>query len=421
MQAIIVEGGRPLVGGVEVHGAKNSVLPILAAAILAPGKSVIHNCPPLSDVAASLDILRHLGCRAEQHGTDIEVDASTLTGSSVPDALMREMRSSVIFLGGILGRTGEAELTFPGGCELGPRPIDLHLSAIRALGAEVREEGGRLLCRGTLTGGEIVFARPSVGATENAMLCAVAARGDTTLYNAAREPEIVDLQGFLRALGADVQGAGTSTILIRGGKPLHGGEYTVVGDRIVACTYLAATAAAGGAVTVTGADPRHFSTVTAVLAEAGCTVRTGADWVELVGREGLQAVRPIHTAPYPGFPTDAQPPVMAALARGRGTTLFVEHIFENRYRHAQELCRMGADIKVEGRVAAVSGVRSLHGAAVEAADLRGAAALLVAALGAEGESSITGLKHLDRGYAGLERDLTALGGRVRRVEQTPEG
>ncbi|OUN07646.1 UDP-N-acetylglucosamine 1-carboxyvinyltransferase [Flavonifractor sp. An92] len=354
MQAIIVEGGRPLVGGVEVHGAKNSVLPILAAAILAPGKSVIHNCPPLSDVAASLDILRHLGCRAEQHGTDIEVDASTLTGSSVPDALMREMRSSVIFLGGILGRTGEAELTFPGGCELGPRPIDLHLSAIRAL-------------------------------------------------------------------GADVQGAGTSTILIRGGKPLHGGEYTVVGDRIVACTYLAAAAAAGGAVTVTGADPRHFSTVTAVLAEAGCTVRTGADWVELVGREGLQAVRPIHTAPYPGFPTDAQPPVMAALARGRGTTLFVEHIFENRYRHAQELCRMGADIKVEGRVAAVSGVRSLHGAAVEAADLRGAAALLVAALGAEGESSITGLKHLDRGYAGLERDLTALGGRVRRVEQTPEG
>ena len=416
MQAIIVEGGRPLVGGVKVHGAKNSVLPILAAAILAPGKSVIHNCPPLSDVAASLDILRHLGCRAEQHGTDIEVDATALTGSSVPDTLMREMRSSVIFLGGILGRTGEAALTFPGGCELGPRPIDLHLSAIRALGAEIREEGGRLLCRGRLTGGEIVFARPSVGATENAMLCAVAARGDTTLYNAAREPEIVDLQGFLRALGADVRGAGSSTIVIRGGKPLHGGEYTVVGDRIVACTYLAAAAAAGGAVTVTGANPRHFSTVTAVLAEAGCTVRTGADWVELVGREGLKGVRPIHTAPYPGFPTDAQPPVMAALARGRGTTLFVEHIFENRYRHAQELCRMGADIKVEGRVAAVCGVRSLHGAAVEGADLRGAAALLVAALGAEGESSITGLKHLDRGYFGLERDLTALGGRVRRVD-----
>ncbi len=419
MQAIIVEGGRPLVGGVRVHGAKNSVLPILAAAILAPGQSVIHNCPPLSDVAASLDILRHLGCRAEQHGTDLTVDATALTGSSVPDALMREMRSSVIFLGAILGRTGEAELTFPGGCELGPRPIDLHLRAIRELGAEVKEEGGRLHCRGKLTGKEIVFTRPSVGATENAMLCAVTAEGTTTLHNAAREPEIVDLQGFLRAMGAEVQGAGSSTILIQGGRPLHGGEYTVLGDRIVACTYLAAAAAAGGAVTVTGAQPGHFSTVTAVMAEAGCTVRTGPDWVELVSREGLKGVRPIHTAPYPGFPTDAQPPVLAALARGRGTTLFVEHIFENRYRHAQELCRMGADIKVEGRVAVVSGVPSLHGAAVEAADLRGGAALLVAALGAEGESRITGLRHLDRGYANLEDSLSALGGRVRRVELEP--
>ncbi len=417
MRAYIVEGGRPLMGPVRVHGAKNSVLPILAAAILAPGESVIHNCPALSDVDSSLAILRRLGCRAEQAGDTITVDASALTGSAVPDHLMREMRSSVIFLGAILGRTGEAELSLPGGCELGPRPIDLHLEAIRALGAQVREEsGGRLYCRGKLTGGEIVLARPSVGATENAMLAAVAAEGTTVLHNAAREPEIADLQGFLRTLGAQVRGAGSSTIVIEGGKPLHGGEFTVMGDRIVACTYLSAAAAAGGSITVTGADPAHLSAVTAVFSEAGCAVRSGGGGVELISRRPLESAGAVHTAPYPGFPTDAQPPVMAALARGRGTTLFVEHIFENRYRHVSELRRMGADIRVEGRVAVVCGVPALHGAAVEAADLRGGAALLVAALGAEGESVITGVHHLDRGYASLEADLCALGGRVRREE-----
>ncbi len=419
MHAYIVEGGRPLSGRVGIHGAKNSVLPILAAAILAPGESVIHNCPALSDVSASLDILGRLGCRTAQSGGTITVDATVLTGSSVPDALMREMRSSVIFLGAILGRTGEANLSLPGGCELGPRPIDLHLEAIRALGAQVREEpGGRLSCRGALTGREIVLARPSVGATENAMLAAAAARGTTVLHNAAREPEIVDLQAFLRALGAEVRGAGSSTVVIQGGKPLHGGEFTVMGDRIVACTYLAAAAAAGGSVTVTGADPAHCSAVTAVLQEAGCTVRSAGGAIELISRQGLRGAGAVHTAPYPGFPTDAQPPVMAALARGRGTTLFVEHMFENRYRHVSELRRMRADIWVEDRVAVVGGVVTLHGAAVEAADLRGGAALMVAALGAEGESRITGVHHLDRGYASLAEDLSALGARVRREELT---
>ena len=418
MSALIVEGGRPLRGTVRVQGAKNSVLPILAACILAPGESVIHNCPGLSDVDASVEILRHLGCRVEQRGDTLAVDASAPTGCCVPDRLMREMRSSVIFLGAILGRMGEASMSFPGGCELGPRPIDLHLAAIRALGAQVEERGGGLFCQGgSLTGCEITLSIPSVGATENAMLTAVAAHGVTTINNAAREPEIVDLQGFLHTLGARVRGAGTSVITVEGGVPLHGGEFTVMADRIVAATYLSAAAAAGGQVELLGADYRHLSTVTAALAEAGCDVRSTPEVIRLDCTAPLRGVRPIRTAPYPGFPTDAQPPLMAAMCRGEGTTVFVENIFDSRYRHVDELVRMGADIKVEGRVAVVCGVPRLHGARLQAADLRGGAALAVAALGAEGRSVITGLAHVDRGYQSLEGDLSCLGARIRRVDE----
>ncbi len=414
MSAYIVEGGRPLEGSVRVHGAKNSVLPILAACLLSPEECVVRNCPDLSDVTASLDILRHLGCRAERQGDTVVVDAGAPTGWDVPDVLMREMRSSVIFLGAVLGRMGRADLCAPGGCELGPRPIDLHLAAIRAMGAAVDETGGRLRCTGPLTGTDIVLSIPSVGATENIMLAAVAASGTTTITNAAREPEIVDFQTFLRQLGADVRGAGSSVVVIRGGQKLHGGEHTVMGDRIVAATYLAAAAAAGGQVEVTGVDYRHLSTVTAVLSEAGCAVKSGPDRVFLRSAP-LRGVRPVRTAPYPGFPTDAQAPLMAALAKGSGCTVFVENIFESRYRHVDELARMGADIRVEGRVAVVYGVPQLHGAQVQAADLRGGAALVVAALGAEGTSRISGLHHIDRGYQDLESDLSGLGASIRRT------
>lgn len=414
MSAYIVEGGNPLDGSVRVHGAKNSVLPILAACLLSPEECVIHNCPDLSDVTASLDILRHLGCRVARQGEMVTVDAGAPTGWDVPDNLMREMRSSVIFLGAVLGRMGRADLCAPGGCELGPRPIDLHLAAIRAMGAQIDESGGGLHCTGPLSGGDIVLSIPSVGATENIMLAAAAARGTTTITNAAREPEIVDLQTFLRQLGADVRGAGSSVIVIRGGQALHGGEHTVIGDRIVAATYLTAAAAAGGQVEVTGVDYRHLSTVTAVLKEAGCAVKSGPDRVFLHSAP-LRGVRPVRTAPYPGFPTDAQAPLMAALARGSGCTVFVENMFESRYRHVDELSRMGADIRVEGRVAVVYGVPRLHAAQVKASDLRGGAALVVAALGAEGESRITGLHHIDRGYQDLEGALSGLGARIRRV------
>ena len=418
MSVFQIEGGHPLSGSVRVQGAKNSVLPILAATLLAGGQCLLRNCPRLTDVDNTLSILRHLGCRVEREGDAVTVDSGVLTGWDVPDRLMREMRSSVVFLGSILGRMGKAELTYPGGCELGPRPIDLHLSALRTLGAGIQERNGRLCCEGTLTGSDITLALPSVGATENAMLAAVAAKGVTTITNAAREPEIVDLQNFLCALGADVRGAGTSVITIRGGLPLHGGEYTIMADRIVAATYLSAVASAGGEGEITGVDWRQLSTVTAVFTEAGCRVESTPTSISIHAPERLKGVRPIRTAPYPGFPTDAQAVVMAALCKAQGTTVFVENMFDSRYRHVDELSRMGADIRVEGRVAVVCGVERLSGARLLSTDLRGGAALAVAALGAEGESILSGLKHVDRGYTDLALDLRTLGAKVVRNDET---
>ncbi len=418
MSVFQIEGGHPLSGSVRVQGAKNSVLPILAATLLAGGQCLLRNCPRLTDVDNTLSILRHLGCRVEREGDAVTVDSGVLTGWDVPDRLMREMRSSVVFLGSILGRMGKAELTYPGGCELGPRPIDLHLSALRTLGAGIQERNGRLCCEGTLTGGDITLSLPSVGATENAMLAAVAAKGVTTITNAAREPEIVDLQNFLCALGADVRGSGTSVITIRGGLPLHGGEYTIMADRIVAATYLSAVASAGGEGEITGVDWRQLSTVTAVFTEAGCRVESTPTSISIHAPERLKGVRPIRTAPYPGFPTDAQAVVMAALCKAQGTTVFVENMFDSRYRHVDELSRMGADIRVEGRVAVVCGVERLSGARLLSTDLRGGAALAVAALGAEGESILSGLKHVDRGYTDLALDLRALGAKVVRNDET---
>lgn len=415
-----ITGGIPLEGAVPVHGAKNSVLPILAACLLARGEIALHNCPELTDVSAALDILKHLGCKSRREGETVTVVPAAPTGSSVPEQLMRSMRSSIIFLGPLLARTGEAHLSMPGGCEIGARPIDLHLSAIRTLGASITEDENGLHCTagpGGLRGGDIHLSLASVGATENAILAACGASGVTTITNAAREPEIAALADFVNRLGGKVTGAGGGVITVEGRRDLTGGEYTIMGDRIVAATLLACGACAGGDVTVTGADWRQVSTVTCVLSEAGCAVTSGVGSVRLRRDPGvpLRGVSTVRTAPYPGFPTDAQAPVMAALAASRGATVFVENLFESRYRHVPELNRMGADIGVEGRVAVVRGVPRLHAAQLEARDLRGGGALAAAALGAEGVSTLRGLCHIDRGYQRLEELLSGLGADIRRI------
>ncbi len=417
MQYYLVEGGKPLHGSIPISGAKNSVLPILAATLLTGGRTILHNCPDLRDVRSALEILEHLGCRTRRQDSDILVDSSGASRWDVPHALMREMRSSVIFLGPILARFGKARLSLPGGCEIGQRPIDLHLAALRRLGAEIREEGGDILCRaGDLRGREIILSFPSVGATENAMLTACACSGVTRIINAAREPEIADLQAFLQKAGADIGGSGESVITVSGGMPRRDVEHTILPDRIETATYLCAAAACGGEVTLTETQPEQVGTVLQCLSEAGCTVRTAGRSITLLAPERLGHIAQVRTMPYPGFPTDAQAPLMAAACTGQGASVFLETIFENRYRHVSELARMGADIRVSGRTALVNGA-ALHGASVRCTDLRGGAALVIAALAARGESRIEDITHIDRGYEHLAEKLTALGGSIRRLEE----
>jgi len=415
MEKFKIHGGRALEGSLRVQGAKNSVLPILAASILVKGESHLQNCPDLKDVDAAMSILRHLGCTVSRTGKDVHIDSATLTRCDIPDDLMREMRSSVIFLGAILGRAGEAVLSMPGGCELGPRPIDLHLGALRALGAEIEETGGNIVCRADgLVGAQVNLTSPSVGATENAILAAVCAAGETVITNAAREPEIVDLAAFLISSGARIQGAGQSTITVQGGGMGKAVTHRVMPDRIVAATYLSAVAFSGGRIELLDANPDHIETVISALGSAGCEIDVTGQTVKLQSSGNLRAISPVITRPYPGFPTDAQPCLLAAAVKAEGTTVFIENIFQNRYRYVEELRRMGADIKLEGRVAVVTGVPRLAGTRVDATDLRGGAALVVAALGAEGETQIGEVHHVDRGYDNLEETFRSLGADIRR-------
>ena len=417
MSYLMIGGGRPLHGRIAVQCAKNSVLPVLAAALLAGDACRIAACPRLSDVETAVEILRHLGCTAQWDGGDLLVDTTHISRCDIPEELMRKMRSSVIFLGAILSRCGQAELSYPGGCELGPRPIDLHLTALRTLGAEINEIGGSLLCRANrLRGADIVLTLPSVGATENAILAACGAEGTTVIANAAREPEIADLQDFLQKLGVEIHGAGTSAITVQGKGTLHGCTHRCIGDRIAASTYLCAAAAAGGQVTLSGIDYRHLATVTTALHQAGCRLQCDDDTITLESSGRLRSIAPVRTSPYPGFPTDAQPLLMAALLRSEGATMFVENMFESRYRHVPELLRMGAEIRLEGRVAVVCGVTNLHGAAVRSADLRGGAALVIAGLQAQGVTQIHNMHHIQRGYQDIAGDLAALGAEVSTAE-----
>lgn len=410
-----VHGGRPLEGSVRVHGAKNAVLPIMAASVLCGCESELLNCPELSDVAAAMRILGHLGCDVSRDGDIISIDSRCACRSDIPHELMREMRSSVIFLGAILGRFGEVTLSMPGGCELGPRPIDIHLEALKSLGAEVTAQAGNIYCRADeLRGALINLSMPSVGATENAILAACAAHGESTITNAAREPEIVDLCSYLRQLGAYISGDGTPSITISGFEPRDHVGYRIMPDRIVAATLMCCTAAAGGMTEICGARPRDLDTVISALEQMGCAVSCSEDRIIMSSWKPLMPPRPVITKPFPGFPTDAQPLLMASCLKARGTSVFVENIFENRFRHAAELRRLGADIRTEGRVAVVTGVDDLHGAPMTTTDLRGGAALIVAALSAEGDSVIMDCGHIDRGYEALDKQLAKLGAEIRR-------
>ncbi len=415
---IIIDGPAELCGEISIQGAKNSTLPLLAATVLCKGQSVLHNCPDLTDVKTAVRILEHLGCRCAREGADLTVD-NAMTGCEVPQELMREMRSSIVFLGAIVARCGEARLCFPGGCELGPRPIDLHISSLQKLGVEIEEEGGCLYCRapGGIRGAYVSLSFPSVGATENLMLAAVCGKGTTIIANAAREPEIADLAAYLNRCGGRIYGAGESCVIIDGVKELFGSEHRVMPDRIVSATYMAAAAVTGGNVTLRDVDNAHILPMLSPFEESGCEVRQMGGSLNIMAPRRLLPVKHIRTMPYPGFPTDAQPVVMSMAAVGRGTSVFVENIFENRYRHAEGLQRLGARIKVEGKVAVVEGVERLRGAPVEAGDLRGGAALVVAGLAAQGRTEVEGVEFIRRGYEDLAGTLRSLGARIRETEQ----
>lgn len=416
MNKLVIDGGVPIRGELTVQGAKNAVLPILAATVIANDECIIHNCPALRDVEKTDIILERLGCTLKRESGTLTVDSSCVSGCRIDEKLMREMRSSIIFLGAILAACGRAEVGMPGGCPIGMRPIDLHLKALKKMGVDVSEEHGYLKCEcASLKGCDIHLDFPSVGATENIMLAAVKAQGTTVITNAAREPEIYDLACFLNMAGARIRGAGSSVIVIDGVERLHCVEYRIMPDRIVAQTYLIAAMMTGGEMQLKDAEAAHMRAALSALSEMGADIRIGKREVDIRSTGKINSIHILRTMPYPGFPTDIQSPFMALAAIADGTSVFVENIFENRFRHVGELSRMGADIKVEGRSAVVRGVKQLCGANVEACELRGGAALVLAALAAEGRSTVSGTEYIDRGYEDIEGRLALCGARIRRV------
>ena len=416
MSRFEIIGKSPIRGEISVQGAKNAVLPILAATIMTEEVCVIDNCPYLRDVDKTILVLRGLGSKVMQTDHTITVSDNGYCDCEICETLMRQMRSSIIFLGAILTRCKKAVLSMPGGCPIGQRPIDLHLKALKKLGVKIKEEHGFIYCYADkITGADIHLDFPSVGATENIMLASVMAQGTTTISNAAREPEIKDLANFLNSMGAKITGAGESQIRIEGVCELHGTRYRVMPDRIVAGTYLIAAAITGGDITITDAEPDNMNAICDTLIQMGANLDIGDNKIHIMSADRLKAVEIIRTMPYPGFPTDIQSPFMSLLSVANGTSILVENIFENRFRHVDELVRMGADIKVSGRTAIIKGVDELYGATVRARELRGGAALVLAGLCANGKTIVDNTEYIDRGYERIEECLSKCGAHIKRV------
>lgn len=412
-----VKGGAALTGSAKVGCAKNAVLPILAASVLAQGPVTICACPRLLDIDNMLAILKTLGCGIDRVGADVRVDPACAHSWDMPDNLSKRIRSSIFMLGPLIGRFRHACVTYPGGCEIGLRPIDLHIKGLRALGVRIREEYGRIYCDGeNLRGGYVHLDFPSVGATENVMMAAVLAKGRTTIHNAAREPEIRDLQNFINAMGGKVHGGGTDTVIIDGVEGLTGITYTPIPDRIVAGTLLAACAATRGEIVVENAPTAHLGAVIDKLRSCGCTVETTKTTIFIRAFGKLRPIE-ITTQAYPGFPTDLQAQFMALACTLDGASMVVENMFESRFAHVTQLVRMGANIFVNNRLAVVRGSH-LTGARVKACDLRGGAALVIAGLAAEGTTEVSDIEMIDRGYERFEEMISALGGDVVRTEST---
>ena len=418
MPKLIIEGKRRLIGEIDLMGAKNSALPILAASVLCEGESIIHNCPNISDVNITMKILNYLGCKTDFDGSTLVVDSREVNKSDIPNEFMIKMRSSIIFLGALISRMNKAELSLPGGCELGPRPIDMHFGGLRQLGVMIEEGHGCIKCSvlRKLTGCNIALSFPSVGATENIILAAVKAKGRTVITNAAREPEIEDLANYLNKCGAKIFGAGEGTIVIDGVDKLTGAEHEIIPDRIAAVTYMAAAAVTAGEIVINKVNKNHLCSVIPIFEESGCILDfPNNNSVRVRAPERLISNKIIRTMPYPGFPTDAQAPVMAMMCVADGSGMIIETIFESRYKHVGELLRLGADIKVEGRTAIVEGVKGLSGTEVRAVDLRGAASLVVAGLCADGITKVIGTDYIDRGYDDIEGNLSKLGANIKRI------
>ena len=416
MKSYIIEGGKKLEGTVKISGSKNASLPILAATILSEKTNKLYNVPQIKDTKTTLEILKLLGCKIKQNSGKIEINSKHITKTEIPEHLMREMRSTVIMAGALLGRFKEVTFSYPGGCDIGSRPIDLHINAFKKLGVEITEEAGFIKCKANkIIGTNIDLDFPSVGATENIILATVLSTGTTTINNAAMEPEIIDMVQFLKKMGAKIQGEGTNQIIIDGVEKLSGVSYNIMPDRIEAGTILCAVAATGGNVTLDNVMPEHLTAVINKLEETGCKIEINNKKITLNAPKKLKSID-IKTMTYPGFPTDLQQIFAAMLVKASGTSIIVENIFESRYKYISELRKMGAKVTVEGKTAIIKGARKINATTVVCTDLRGGAALVIAGLMAKGKSRVENIGYIQRGYENLENKLSSLGAKIKLEE-----